>query len=71
MNKFTQPLTEMTSREKTILSLIGEGNSNKQIAKMLNLAECTITTYTINIFRKLNVNNRTHAVAIAIKNKLI
>jgi DNA-binding NarL/FixJ family response regulator len=71
MQESFSPKLEVTSREKNVLTLMGEGYSNKQIARKLHLAECTIITHTMNIFRKLHVNNRTHAVAIALKNNLI
>ena len=57
----------LTSRETQILNYIAEGNSNKQIAYILQISEQTIKNHVSNILRKLNANDRAHAVVLAIR----
>lgn len=58
----------LTRRETQILSHISEGNSNKQIARLLEISEQTIKNHVSSILRKLNANDRAHAVALAMRN---
>ncbi|MFC2067764.1 LuxR C-terminal-related transcriptional regulator [Chloroflexota bacterium] len=64
MESITAPLTP---RETQILSYIAEGNSNKQIAHILLISEQTIKNHVSSILRKLNANDRAHAVVLAIR----
>lgn len=57
----------LTNRETEILSHIANGNSNKQIAGLLEISEQTIKNHISSILRKLNANDRAHAVVLAIK----
>jgi len=57
----------LTSRETQILNYIADGNSNKQIASILQISEQTIKNHVSNILRKLNANDRAHAVFLAIR----
>ena len=57
-----EPLSE---RELEVLQLIAEGLSNREIAGRLFIALSTVKGHTANIFGKLGVNSRTHAVAKA------
>ncbi|MFC1902617.1 LuxR C-terminal-related transcriptional regulator [Chloroflexota bacterium] len=68
MESVTAPLT---SRETEILTYIAEGNSNKQIAHILKISEQTIKNHVSAILRKLNANDRAHAVVLAIRHGLI
>jgi DNA-binding NarL/FixJ family response regulator len=52
---------ELTKRELEILRLVAEGHSNSQLARMLWVTEQTIKFHLSNIYRKLNVANRTEA----------
>jgi two-component system, NarL family, response regulator YdfI len=52
----------LSERELTILAALGEGRSNKQIAKGFWLAEQTVKFHLTNIYRKLDVSTRTEAV---------
>ena len=56
------PLSE---RELEVLGLIANGCSNKEIALELVIAIGTVKRHTVNIFNKLDVKNRTEAVAKA------
>jgi DNA-binding NarL/FixJ family response regulator len=59
--------TPLTSRETQILNYIADGNTNKQIANILQISEQTIKNHISAIFRKLNANDRAHAVVLAIR----
>lgn len=61
----------LTSREVQVLTLISEGNSNKQIAGILGTSEQTIKNHVSAVLRKLNANDRAHAVYIAARDGLI
>ncbi|HEU65305.1 MAG TPA: response regulator transcription factor [Chloroflexi bacterium] len=63
MEGVTAPLTK---RETQILTYIAEGNSNKEIAHILEISEQTIKNHVSAILRKLNANDRAHAVALAL-----
>jgi len=64
MEAVTAPLTH---RETQILNYVADGNSNKQIAKILEISEQTIKNHVSSILRKLNANDRTHAAVLAIR----
>ena len=51
----------LTRRELEILQLVAEGHSNAQLAKMLWVTEQTVKFHLSNIYRKLDVSNRTEA----------
>ena len=51
----------LTRREREILQLVSEGNTNGQVAKVLWVTEQTVKFHLANIFRKLDVTNRTQA----------
>jgi DNA-binding NarL/FixJ family response regulator len=63
--------TGLTERELEILRALGEGRSNKEIAKALWLAEQTVKFHLTNIYRKLNVSSRTEAVHWAYSHGLL
>jgi DNA-binding NarL/FixJ family response regulator len=56
-----EKLSELTKREIEILRLVAEGHSNSQLARMLWVTEQTVKFHLSNIYRKLNVANRTEA----------
>jgi two-component system nitrate/nitrite response regulator NarL len=51
-------MVELTHREQEIAMLIGDGNSNKQIARRLDITERTVKAHLTGIFRKLGINDR-------------
>jgi len=57
----------LTARETQILNYVAQGNSNKQIAHILQISEQTIKNHVSAILRKLNANDRAHAVVLAIR----
>ena len=63
--------TELTRRELEILTLVAEGHSNSQLARMLWVTEQTVKFHLSNIYRKLDVANRTEASRWAQLNGLL
>jgi LuxR family maltose regulon positive regulatory protein len=61
----------ITGRELEVLRLLAVGASNKQIAEELVLVTGTVKAHLLNIYRKLDVHNRTQAVARARELKLL
>lgn len=67
MGKYIQ----LTSRELQILFLLAEGNKDKNIALALAIELETVKSHNKNIFRKLNVRNRSEAVLHLLNNQSI
>jgi DNA-binding NarL/FixJ family response regulator len=61
----------LTRREREILALVAEGHSNAQLARMLWVTEQTVKFHLSNIYRKLDVSNRTEASRWAQLNGLL
>jgi DNA-binding NarL/FixJ family response regulator len=62
---------DLTARELEVLALIRDGNRNKQIADQLSISETTVNFHIKNIVDKLQANDRTHAVTIALRRGLL
>jgi len=62
---------DLTEREITVLRLVAEGKTNKEIANNLDLSEKTVKNHVRNIFHKLQVYDRTQAAILAIRKGLI
>jgi DNA-binding NarL/FixJ family response regulator len=62
---------DLTRREKEILQLVAEGHSNAKLAKMLWVTEQTVKFHLSNVYRKLDVSNRTEAARWAQLNGLL
>src|SRR5580698_8860806 len=62
---------ELSNREIEVLKLITAGNSNKQIADLLCVAEATVKSRVTNILSKLSASDRSHAVTIGLKRGII
>lgn len=60
----------LTNRETEVLKLIAEGMINKEIAKNLYISEKTVKNHISNIFKKLDVNDRTQAAIYAFKHNI-
>jgi DNA-binding NarL/FixJ family response regulator len=58
----------LTHRETQILSHVANGNTNKEIAHLLGISEQTIKSHVSAVLRKINANDRAHAVALAMRN---
>lgn len=61
-------LYDLTKREKEVLVLIAEGNTNETIASNLSISASTVKTHIYNAFKKINVTNRIQATKWAIEN---
>jgi DNA-binding NarL/FixJ family response regulator len=61
----TDPLAGLTSQERRILELIGEGLTNRQIGERMYLAEKTVKNYVSALFAKMGMERRTQAAAYA------
>jgi DNA-binding NarL/FixJ family response regulator len=62
---------DLTRREREILQLVAEGHSNAKLAKMLWVTEQTVKFHLSNVYRKLDVSNRTEAARWAQLNGLL
>ncbi len=61
----------LTSREMEVLIQVANGMFNKEIANSLGISERTVKNHVSNIFKKIDVNDRTQAAVFAIKNDII
>jgi DNA-binding NarL/FixJ family response regulator len=61
----------LSEREIAVLRLVAEGHANKQIAWRLLISEDTVKSHMKNIFAKLDVADRTHAVTVAVRRGII
>jgi DNA-binding NarL/FixJ family response regulator len=62
---------DLTARELEVLRLISDGQRNKQIADRLAISETTVNFHIKNLVDKLQANDRTHAVVIALRRGLL
>ena len=65
------PYEGLTPRELEVLQLAADGLSNKEIASKLVISEKTAKNYIANIFSKLQVNDRTQAILVALREGLV
>lgn len=63
-------LVGLTKREIQVLKLVAEGMFNRDIAERLEISERTVKNHIANIFKKIQVSDRTQAAVFAIKNNL-
>ena len=66
-----RPGEELTGRERELLALMATGLSNQEIATRLSIAMPTVKFHVTNILAKLHADNRTEAVLVALKHKLV
>jgi DNA-binding NarL/FixJ family response regulator len=62
---------DLTEREIEVLREVAAGNANKVVAQHLEVSEETVKAHMKNILSKLDANDRTHAVTIALKRGII
>lgn len=60
-NALPRVTTDLTAREEQIMVLVADGNSNKEVARLLNLQEKSIKHVMTRVLRKLHARNRTEA----------
>lgn len=65
-----KPAPELTERERTIIRMMAEGATNKEIARVLSLEEITIKVHTRRLYRRLGAANRAEAVRLAVEQGL-
>ncbi len=65
------PRVELTSRESEVLTQMARGLSNKEIAAVLGRAESTVKVHVLHILQKLDADDRTEAVTIAIQRGIL
>jgi DNA-binding NarL/FixJ family response regulator len=63
--------TELTPREVDVLSLVGEGKANKEVATSLEISERTVRTHVSNLLRKLGLTSRTQLALWAVREGLV
>lgn len=64
-------IDSLTTRELEVLIQVANGMFNKEIATNLNISERTVKNHISNIFKKIDVSDRTQAAVFAIKNNII
>ena len=62
---------DLRTREREVLALIVSGKSNKEIASELNITEGTVKCHVSEIFRRLDVTDRTQAALVALQRGLV
>jgi DNA-binding NarL/FixJ family response regulator len=65
------PRVELTERELEVLELMATGMRNKEIAEAIGRTEATVKVHVLHVLNKLNVSDRTEAVAVALKRGII
>jgi two-component system, NarL family, response regulator LiaR len=65
------PGDDLTQRERELLALMARGHSNQEISTELTIAMPTVKFHVTNILAKLHADNRTEAVLIALRHKLV
>jgi len=70
VNKRSNEVEELTSREIDVLQLIVEGNTNRQISESLHISVRTVESHRSNIMEKLNLHSRVELVRYANENNL-
>lgn len=63
--------TTLTPQEYRVLCLMAEGLDRREIAWKMELGSETVKTHQRSLYKKLGANNRTHAVAIAVRQGII
>lgn len=69
IDDFTKEVILLSTREKDILRLIGEGHSSQEIADLLSIGKATVDTHRKNIIKKINVQGKTDLIRFAIERK--
>jgi DNA-binding NarL/FixJ family response regulator len=71
ITKKSQETEQLSRREQDVLRLIARGKSNREIGEELYISEKTVKNHITNIFRKIEVTDRTQAALYAVKNRMV
>ena len=72
MRRLSRPASEsLTAREVEVLRAVARGRTNAQIGRELSIGEATVKTHLLRTFAKLGVDDRTHAVTVAMHRGLL
>jgi NarL family two-component system response regulator LiaR len=71
MRPTKDPLVDLTEREREVLNLVMQGQSNRQIADAMVISIATVKAHVSSILSKLQVSSRAEAIAYAIKHKIV
>ena len=69
-NQKIEESSEFSPREMKILQALSLGKTNKEIAESLSISDKTVRNYISNIFKKINVSNRTESASYWIRQKI-
>ncbi|GAA1683048.1 response regulator [Streptomyces yatensis] len=70
--RLRRPVQEpLTDRETEVLGAVADGLTNAEIGRRLVIAEATVKTHLLRLFAKLDVNDRTRAVVVAMERGLL
>ena len=64
-------LTSLTPRECEILTLIAQGHSNREIARLLYVSESTVKNHISSVYKKVDLSGRSRLVLLAIQSGLV
>jgi DNA-binding NarL/FixJ family response regulator len=70
-DNYKSPQNRLTAREREIVQLLGEGQSNKEVAESLNISVKTVETHRSHIMEKLNIHSLGDLIRYAVRNHLI
>lgn len=71
VERMAQGVPSLSARELDVLALVGEGSTNREIARQLFISEGTVKTHLVHAFAKLGAESRTAAVAAARRHGLL
>ncbi len=66
-----RPTFDLTPRERAVLAELVAGRTNAEIAQRLSIAPETVKTHLTNLYAKLDVKRRSHAVGVAVRHQLV
>ena len=67
--RYVDDLARLTAQERTILALVAEGQTNKEIATQVFLSDKTVKNYVSSILAKLNLQRRAQAAAFMARHR--
>ena len=71
LRRRTAKASRLSPREREVVQFLGEGNTTKEVAMILNLAPGTVETHRSNIMLKLNIHSIAELVLYAVKNGFV